>query len=272
MTSAPTPAYRVVIADDVEDLRYLLKRALERDGRFAVVGMAANGRDAVVQAAQERPDLTLLDLSMPVMDGLEALPLIRSAVPQCTVVVLSGFDAERMESAALDRGAAGYLVKGLSPRRLVEELTLLLGRLDQPSSMTLPIGAEAATELATAHIGLPPVLSSAAQARRFVRTTLPDWSLTSLLDNALLLTTELVTNAVIHARSPVGVTLKLTGDRLRVEVADRGPGALIMREPVEGNTFGRGLQLLEALSSAWGTSADEQGKLVWFELPATPGR
>jgi DNA-binding NarL/FixJ family response regulator len=272
MTGDPEPVHRVVIADDVEDLRYLLKRALERDGRFSVVGLAANGREAVVQAAQQQPDLTLLDLSMPVMDGLEALPLIRSAVPECTVVVLSGFDAERMETAALDRGAAGYLVKGLSPRRLVDELTRLLGRLDQPSSITLPVDSEATTELVRAHIGLPPVLSSAAQARRFVCATLPDWSLSSLLDSALLLTTELVTNAVIHARSPVGVTLTLTGDRLRVEVADRGPGALIMREPAEGDTFGRGLQLLEALSSAWGTSADEQGKLVWFELPVVSAR
>jgi DNA-binding NarL/FixJ family response regulator/anti-sigma regulatory factor (Ser/Thr protein kinase) len=267
MTGAPDPAYRVVIADDVEDLRYLLKRALERDGRFSVVGLAANGREAVVQAARLRPDLTLLDLSMPVMDGLEALPLIRSAVPEGTVVVLSGLDAERMESAALGRGAAGFLVKGLSPRRLVDELTVLLGRLEQPPPITLPADPADAAEVARAHIGLPPDLSSAAQARSFLRGTLPSWSLSSLIDSALLLTTELVTNAVIHARSPVGVTLKLTGDRLRVEVADHGPGALIMREPVESDTFGRGLQLLEALSSAWGTSADEQGKLVWFELP-----
>lgn len=253
--------YRVVIADDVEDLRFLLKRALEHSGRFSVVGMAANGREAVVQAAQQRPDLTLLDLSMPEMDGLEALPLIRSSVPECTVVVLSGFDAGRMESAALDRGAAGYLVKGLSPRRLVEELTALLVRLDESAATD--------TAPATAHIGLPAHLSAAGQARQFLREVLPDWSLAALVDSAMLLTTELVTNAVIHARSPVGVTLKLAEGRLRVEVADQGPGALAMREPVPGDMHGRGLRLIEALASAWGTSSDGQGKLVWFELAAT---
>lgn len=271
MTVAADQAYRVVIADDVEDLRDLLKRALERDGRFSVVGMAGNGREAVVQAAQQRPDLTLLDLSMPEMDGLEALPLIRSSVPECTVVVLSGFDAERMESAVLDRGAAGYLVKGLSPRRLVEELTALLERLDVPATTAQRAAAADAAELARAHIGLPAHLSSAGQARQFLREVLPHWSLTGLIDNALLLTTELVTNAIIHARSPVGVTLKLTEDRLRVEVADQGPGALIMRQPAQGHTQGRGLRLIEALASAWGTSADEHGKLVWFELPVAHG-
>ena len=265
MTTAADPRYRVVIADDVEDLRFLLKRALERSGLFSVVGMAANGREAVVQAAQQRPDLTLLDLSMPEMDGLEALPLIRSSVPECTVVVLSGFDAERMESAVLDRGAAGYLVKGLSPRRLVEELTALLVRLDESAT----IGTAAGPEPATAHIGLPANLSAAGLARQFLRDILPGWSLAALVDSAMLLTTELVTNAVIHARSPVGVTVKLAEGRLRVEVADQGPGALIMRQPVPGDMHGRGLRLIEALSSAWGTSSDEQGKLVWFELAAT---
>ena len=265
MTTAADPLYRVVIADDVEDLRFLLKRALERSGLFTVVGMAANGREAVVQAAQQRPDLTLLDLSMPQMDGLEALPLIRASVPECTVVVLSGFDADRMESAALDRGAAGYLVKGLSPRRLVEELTALLVRLDDPRAAAATQRTD--PEPATAHIGLPAHLSAAGQARQFLREVLPGWSLNGLVDSAQLLTTELVTNAVIHARSPVGVTLKLAEGRLRVEVADRGPGALIMRQPVDGDMHGRGLRLIEALSSAWGTSSDEQGKLVWFELP-----
>ena len=258
--------YRVVVADDVADLRYLLKRALERSGRFTVVGMAGDGREAVVQAALQRPDLTLLDLSMPEMDGLEALPLIRASVPECTVVVLSGFDADRMESTVLKGGAAAYLVKGLSPHRLVEELIDLLERIAEPSATTVPTAAAAAAELARAHIGLPAQLSSASQARQFLRETLPSWSLSGLADSAMLLTTELVTNAVVHARSPVGLTLKLTDDRLRIEVADHGPGALIMREPITGETHGRGLRLIEALSSAWGTSADEHGKLVWFEL------
>lgn len=267
MSSLDTAPYRVVIADDVEDLRILLTRALERSGRFSVVGSAGTGREAVEQATLHRPDLTLLDLSMPEMDGLEALPLIRAAVPSCTVVVLSGFEAERMAATARDRGAAGYLVKGLSPLHIVEELTALLERLDLAPPGERPQGLPpTGLEVAEAHVGLPAEISSAGRARIFLADVLPGWSLTRLLDDALLLTSELVTNAVIHARSAVALTVRLTEDRLRVEVADQGQGALVMREPDPGDTHGRGLLLLEALSSAWGTSADEHGKLVWFEL------
>ena len=263
--------YRVVIADDVEDLRFLLTRALERSGRFSVVGTAANGREAVGEAARLRPDLTLLDLSMPEMDGLEALPRIRTAVPECTVVVLSGFDAERMVETARDRGAAGYLVKGLSPRRLVDELLALLQRLEESTNgEEVPSREPVTAELAQAHIGLPAQLQSAWRARQFLRDVLPQWRVEGVIDNAMLLTTELVTNAVVHARSPVAVTLRLTEDRLRVEVADKGPGALTLRVPDPDAVHGRGLLLIDAVSSAWGTSADEQGKLVWFELPTAP--
>lgn len=267
MTQPSDRTYRVVIADDVDDLRFLLQRALEHHGAFEVVGMAANGREAIAQATRHRPDLTLLDLSMPEMDGLEALPHIRAAVPEGTVVVLSGFDAERMESSALDRGAAGYLVKGLSPRRLVGELTALLDRLATATDRPGESEESEGSEVATAHIGLPARLSSAGDARRFLRQILPEWSLPALVDSAILLTTELVSNAVIHARSAVGLTVKLGKDHLRVEVADHGEGALVLREPAPGDTHGRGLLLLEALASAWGTSANDEGKLVWFELP-----
>ena len=259
--------FRVVIADDVEDLRYLLGRALDSSGHFTVVGSAANGREAIDIASREQPDLTLLDLAMPVMDGLEALPHIRSAVPEGTVVVLSGFDAETMEATALERGAAGYLVKGLSPKRLVEDLLVLVEHIDL-TSRSEPV---AVSDLAIADIDLPAELASGRQARVFLADRLAEWKLEPLLDTAMLLTTELVTNAVVHAHSAVKVTVRRGIDRLRVEVADTGGGALQMREPSSEATNGRGLQLMEALSSAWGTSAYERGKLVWFELRAKIG-
>ena len=265
VSTGPAARFRVVVADDVPDLRFLLTRALTASGRFEVVGAAANGREAIAQAQALRPDLTLLDLAMPVMDGLEALPLIRAAVPDCTVVVLSGFDAETMAAPALARGAAGYLVKGLSPVALVEELLALLEAIEhQPA----PIVAPEATsdEIARAQIDLPAQLASGWQARLFLADRLSEWQLESVRDEALLLTTELVTNAVIHARSAVSVTLRRGVERLRVEVSDTGGGALRFREPTGDAQTGRGLQLLEALASSWGTSAFEAGKLVWFEL------
>lgn len=224
-----TPKLRVVIADDVEDLRYLLNRALVASGRFEVVGTASNGRQAIEVATALRPDLTLLDLAMPMMDGLEALPHIRAAVPDGTVVVLSGFDAETMESTALERGAAGYLVKGLSPKRLVDDLIVLCESIAAQRNAAPDPAAEG--DVVRASIALPAEITSGRRARLFLAERLSEWRLESLLDTAMLLTTELVTNAVIHAHSAVNVTIRRSIDSLRVEVADSGGGSLQMRAP-----------------------------------------
>lgn len=107
-----TKTRRVVIADDVPELRLLLRMALERDGAFEVVGEAGDGAEAIDRAGEQLPDLVVLDLSMPILDGLEALPFIRQAAPDAQVVVLSGFSASKMEERALAAGAVAYLEKG----------------------------------------------------------------------------------------------------------------------------------------------------------------
>jgi DNA-binding NarL/FixJ family response regulator len=114
----------VLIADDVRELRQLLRIALEANGGFEVVAEAADGVEAVDQAAAHAPDLVVLDLSMPRLDGLEALPQILSVAPGAKVVVLSGFEAGRMEAAALDLGASAYVEKGdiFQVVRVLEEL------------------------------------------------------------------------------------------------------------------------------------------------------
>ena len=258
---SPPRVYRSVIADDVADMRFLLRKALERSGRFSVVGEAVNGREAITLAADQRPDLALLDLSMPVMDGLEALPRIRKAVPGCTVVVLSGFDTEAMADQAMRAGAAAYLVKGLQPDDLISQL---LAQLRRPPPVTAapPRPLDAPGMMFT----LPPELSSVRQARRLVEGVLRDWSKQDVADEVLLLTSELVTNAIVHARCEVQLTLVPVGEHLRVEVADSGPGALQFKEPDHEDINGRGLMLVEAMSRTWGTSADEARKTVWFEI------
>src|SRR4051812_43836917 len=91
---------RVVLVDDSANIRVLVRTHLELDGRFAVVGEAADGRAAVQLARDLRPDAVVLDLAMPVMDGLHALPLIRDAAPPTKIVVLSGFDEGHMVDEA----------------------------------------------------------------------------------------------------------------------------------------------------------------------------
>ncbi len=88
--STENAVFRVLIADDVQDLRSMLRLALELSGRFTVVAEAMNGAHAVDLAAMYKPDLALLDLSMPTLDGLEALPRILEVSPETKVVVLSG--------------------------------------------------------------------------------------------------------------------------------------------------------------------------------------
>jgi len=118
-TAARSRPVRVVIVDDTYDLRELLRLALTRGG-MEVVGEAGDGLEGIEAVRTERPDVVLLDLSMPVMDGLEALPSIRRLVPAAKIIVLSGFGATQMSERALATGADGYLQKGMSLKRILD--------------------------------------------------------------------------------------------------------------------------------------------------------
>ena len=102
---------RVVVADDSPEVRLLVRVVLEDDADFRVEAEAADGQEAVELAAALHPDLMLLDLSMPKMDGHQALPLILEASPETRVVVLSAFPADRVARRLLDAGARLFLDK-----------------------------------------------------------------------------------------------------------------------------------------------------------------
>jgi signal transduction histidine kinase len=118
---------RVLLVDDVADLRFLLRVVLENDGAFHVVGEAGDGLTAVELAAQLEPDVILLDLSMPTMDGLEALPRLREAAPTCAIAVLSGFEGSRIGDSTTALGADAYFEKGTPPSAVLAGLKRLLG-------------------------------------------------------------------------------------------------------------------------------------------------
>lgn len=109
-----TQPCRVVIADDTPDIRMLLRWSLEPDERFEIVGEAANGAEALALLTDNEVDAILLDLAMPVMDGLQAIPKIKTQSPDTRIVVLSGFDQESMAGEAISRGADVYLEKGVA--------------------------------------------------------------------------------------------------------------------------------------------------------------
>jgi CheY-like chemotaxis protein len=102
---------RVFLVDDVRELRALIRLVLEDDPAIEVVGEAGDGRDGVEGVARAQPDVVLLDLSMPGMDGLEAIPLIRERAPGARIVVLSGHESGRVSLEALEQGASRYVNK-----------------------------------------------------------------------------------------------------------------------------------------------------------------
>jgi DNA-binding NarL/FixJ family response regulator len=102
---------RVLVCDDVEAFRALMRYTLQEDPGIEVVGEAADGMAAIGAAERLQPDVVLLDLTMPVLDGIDAIPAVLARAPGTRVVALSGWGAERMADAALEQGAVAYVEK-----------------------------------------------------------------------------------------------------------------------------------------------------------------
>ena len=110
---------RVVVVDDHAMVRTGLTTLLESHDDIAVVGQAQDGREAVAVATDTLPDVVLMDLSMPVVDGVDATRQVLAAVPDTSVVVLTSFSDRARVSAALDAGAVGYQLKDAEPADLL---------------------------------------------------------------------------------------------------------------------------------------------------------
>jgi DNA-binding NarL/FixJ family response regulator len=134
----PDGAIRVVICDDVAELRAVVCEVLAECPGVEVVAQARTGRECVAVMAECKPDVLLLDLSMPDIDGLEALPAIVASSPRTRIVVYSGFAAEHMCAAVLEHGADLYVEKGTSPDRLVDAIRALGSAGRDDASPTSP--------------------------------------------------------------------------------------------------------------------------------------
>jgi len=102
---------RVLIADDLPEIRTLVRTNLEFDGRFEVVGEAANGLEAVEMVNTLNPDVVVLDLAMPEMDGLAAISKIRQSSPGTRILVLSAFASDYNSRLVKELGANGFIAK-----------------------------------------------------------------------------------------------------------------------------------------------------------------
>jgi two-component system, NarL family, nitrate/nitrite response regulator NarL len=117
--SAP---FRILVAEDTESFLDTIALVLENDERFAVAGRARNGQEAVELAARVEPDAVVIDIEMPVLDGVEATRLLKAEVPELPIVAISGHDYEERVLEIRQAGADDYVRKA----RLADELPRVL--------------------------------------------------------------------------------------------------------------------------------------------------
>ena len=119
---------RVLIADDHRLFAEALEAILAEDERIAVVGRASHGQEAVRLAQELRPDVVLMDISMPVMDGFEAAAVIRSAEAGAYVLMLTGSNSREDVDRARQAGAAGYVTKDRIAAELLDAIVEIASR------------------------------------------------------------------------------------------------------------------------------------------------
>jgi len=252
-------ALRLLVADDHAGYRLLVRTALRGSSSFEVVGEVFDVAGVERAAAEVDPQALLVDMLLPGGGAFAAAKAVHDRLPTCAAVISSSHGLEEL-AAAGHIGGVAFLSKGVSPLVLHDELAAIVNALERHDA-----------PLDEASVLLPQDRSSSADARRFCETTLERWGCDELADTVKLLVSELVSNAVLHAGTEVEVVMRLLGDRIRVEVADRSPQQIRRREAAETDTSGRGSELVDMLSRAWGLTGRPDGKSVWFELDRPQG-
>jgi DNA-binding NarL/FixJ family response regulator len=247
--------FTLLVVDDDADSRLLVAHALRGSETFQIIGEAAGAEDAVSLASSWHPDIVMLDPVLVGADGLWALPRVREAAPGTKVVLHSSFPSSELRFAALSGGAVGYLEKSRPRLTLGDDLLAVCGLLDV---------VEAGINEAKARLG--PNLQTPRLARRFVKQALDRWGVRREVELVELLVSELVTNSIVHARSDVEVSVTVASDLVRVAVFDSSLEPPIRRAVRPDGASGRGLLMLDALCSAWGSDVTPGGKSVWFEI------
>lgn len=115
-------AITILLAEDHVVVRESIRQSLEREPNFRVVGEANDGEAAVEMAKQLKPDVIIMDISMPKLNGIEATKQIKASRPSAVVLILTAYDFEQYIFPLLSAGAAGYLLKDVSSRELIEAI------------------------------------------------------------------------------------------------------------------------------------------------------
>jgi DNA-binding NarL/FixJ family response regulator len=146
----PAKRIRILTVDDHPMLREGLASMIEAQSDMVLIGEAANGREAVESFRTHRPDVTLMDLQMPDMNGVEAIHAIRGEFPDARIVVLTTYKGDVQALRALKAGAAGYLLKSMLRKELLETIrTVHAGKRRIPPEIAMEIAEHAADDALT---------------------------------------------------------------------------------------------------------------------------
>jgi DNA-binding NarL/FixJ family response regulator len=146
----PAKRIRILTVDDHPMLREGLASMIEAQSDMVLIGEAANGREAVESFRTHRPDVTLMDLQMPDMNGVEAINAIRGEFPDARIVVLTTYKGDVQALRALKAGAAGYLLKSMLRKELLETIrTVHAGKRRIPPEIAMEIAEHAADDALT---------------------------------------------------------------------------------------------------------------------------
>ncbi|WP_205215382.1 MASE1 domain-containing protein [Amycolatopsis albispora] len=224
----PAAPVTAVIADDSREVRFALRALLESLPGITVVGEVADGVEAVRVAGDRQPDAMLLDLAMPVMDGLEALPLILAASPGTKVIVVSGYGRDQVAEQALRLGATAYVEKGGSTRLLANLLADLFSEIGRARTESPP------APVADDHPGLDQQAELAVTCAHELRT--PITALTSITE-LLLTQSDRLPSATVHKLLGTTARSLRQMDRLVQDLADAGRllsgGLELLLEPTD---------------------------------------
>lgn len=119
-------SFRILVVDDHEVLRKGVRSILETEKEWSVCGEASTGPGAILEAGRLKPDLVVLDVSLPELNGLAVTPQILAAVPDTKILILTAHESEQMAEAALKAGARGYVLKSDAPHDLLEAVKALI--------------------------------------------------------------------------------------------------------------------------------------------------
>jgi len=141
---------RILTVDDHQLLREGIAAVLEGQEDMTLVGEAGSGREAIESFRQLRPDVTLMDLRMPDMSGIEAITAIRAEFPNARIIVLTTYTGDVQAAAALRAGAAGYLLKNLVRKELIETIRAVhVGKRRVPPEIATEIAEHVADDALT---------------------------------------------------------------------------------------------------------------------------